>query len=141
MPNAKTVEEEISKAFYKQGLVDEDGLNDIKTFNMSRATRTDKGVHACQNCISAILLLDPDKTFEKQVEDLNKDLPSDIKVFDLFKVDSYFRARNQAIEREYYFYVPTYVFSDSKSTNLIPFSGTLQRDRPQALKGELEANS
>ncbi|CAB4404969.1 unnamed protein product [Rhizophagus irregularis] len=50
--NAKTIEEDLFKAFVAAGAVSKDNSDDPKKVGLMRAARTDKGVHAAGNLIS-----------------------------------------------------------------------------------------
>jgi len=45
----RTVEEELEKALHEQGMIDIRNFGDLKKIRFTRATRTDKRVHALQN--------------------------------------------------------------------------------------------
>lgn len=47
--DVRTVEEELEKALYEQGMIDIRNYGDLKKIRFTRATRTDKRVHALQN--------------------------------------------------------------------------------------------
>ncbi|CAG8464711.1 11324_t:CDS:2 [Ambispora leptoticha] len=51
-PGAKTIEEELFKAFVAAGAISKDNSDDPKKVGLMRAARTDKGVHAAGNVIS-----------------------------------------------------------------------------------------
>jgi tRNA pseudouridine38-40 synthase len=48
----RTVEEEIEKALFASGLIAKHNYGDLGKIAWSRATRTDKRVHALENCFS-----------------------------------------------------------------------------------------
>lgn len=48
----RTVEEEIENVLFKHKLIAEHNYGDLQKIAWSRATRTDKRVHALQNCFS-----------------------------------------------------------------------------------------
>ena len=50
--NVRTVEEEIEGALFDIGVINKLNFGDLKKIGWSRATRTDKSVHALQNTFS-----------------------------------------------------------------------------------------
>ena len=72
----RTVEEEIEKALYRLNKIADFNYGDLKKIGWNRATRTDKRVHALQNCFSCKVHIgkneEEDEEFRKQ---LNKELP------------------------------------------------------------------
>lgn len=55
--DVRTVEGEMENTLYKLGLISQFNYGDLKKIGFSRATRTDKGVHALLNVFSAKLLV------------------------------------------------------------------------------------
>lgn len=51
-PGVNTIEEELLKAFFKNKLINEEGLNQPQMIHFQRAARTDKGVSAVRQCCS-----------------------------------------------------------------------------------------
>lgn len=72
----KTIESELFDAMIKAGAVSAANSIDAKKIHLVRAARTDKGVHAAGQIVAAKLLMVPNV-----VEEINKFLPEDIKVF------------------------------------------------------------
>jgi tRNA pseudouridine38-40 synthase len=54
----RTVEEEIEHALYKHKLIAKHNYGDLQKIAFNRATRTDKKVHALQNCFSCKIQYD-----------------------------------------------------------------------------------
>lgn len=59
--DVETIEKEIETALFKWGMIRESNYGTLSKINFSRATRTDKGVHAVLNWFSAKLLIDLNK--------------------------------------------------------------------------------
>ena len=93
-PNASTVQEVI-----------EGRLSTVlnHTIKIVGCGRTDTGVHARDYC--AHFDLDSIENFENLKYKLNKTLPKDIKINDLFMVQPGFHARFDALSREYRYYL------------------------------------
>jgi tRNA pseudouridine38-40 synthase len=104
------VEEELEKALYKLGCIADFNYGDLKKIGWNRATRTDKRVHALQNCFSCKALIskreDEDEDFRRKLNDL---LPEDIKVFAIVRPTNRFNTKLNADDREYSYYLPTFM--------------------------------
>lgn len=101
-------------------LISEDNAADPKKISWMRSCRTDKGVHACGQVVSAKLLLRrdyddlPDDADEKTVmarmaRGLNEKLPEAIRIFDIKKTTGSFHAKERTDARLYEYLLPTYV--------------------------------
>jgi len=89
----------------KSGAVSEANARDLKKVHFVRAARTDKGVHAAGQIIACKLLMVPD-----MINEINKSLPEDIKVFGYRRVVAKFHAKNTCDARIYEYCIPTYLF-------------------------------
>ena len=56
----RTVEGEIEKCLFDIGCISKMNFGDLKKISWNRATRTDKTVHALQNCFSCKIHLSKD---------------------------------------------------------------------------------
>ena len=107
-----TIEYHLSKALNKVGLVIESNQNDLSKIGWSRSSRTDKGVHAARVVLSGKLELDErmwlqaDGALPDLAAMLSKELPSDIQVMSVLKVNQGFRAREAGHWREYEYIMP-----------------------------------
>jgi len=111
-PNAqRTVEAELENALFTAGFITEANYGDLHKINWTRASRTDKGVHALRTVISLRALL-TDEPLESQVEALNEKLPDDIRVFQFIPVVNSFNAKHQASYREYSYFFPAHLLPD-----------------------------
>lgn len=104
------MEEEIEKALHKIGVIAEYNFGDLKKIGWNRATRTDKRVHALQNCFSCKVHIgleeEKDEEFRKKLNDV---LPEDMKVFSIIRSTSRFNSKLNADDREYSYYLPTFM--------------------------------
>ncbi|KAK9719753.1 tRNA pseudouridine synthase 1 [Basidiobolus ranarum] len=106
-PNAKTIEGELFKGLVKAGAISQDNADDVKKVGLTRATRTDKGVHAAGQLVSLKLIVEDSDV----VEAINRNLPEDIRVWGYIPVIKTFHAKTLCDSRIYEYILPTYVFS------------------------------
>ncbi|CDS03495.1 hypothetical protein LRAMOSA00897 [Lichtheimia ramosa] len=103
-PSIRSIEQTLFEALCKAGAVSELNSVDPKKIQMARAARTDKGVHAVGNVVSAKLIVeDPDI-----VAKINQHLPDQIKVWGYIPVTGGFHAKKACNGREYEYWLPTY---------------------------------
>ncbi|CAG8526469.1 4152_t:CDS:10 [Funneliformis caledonium] len=97
--NAKTIEDDLFKAFVAAGAVSKDNSDDPKKVSLMRAARTDKGVHAAGNLISLKISL----------------------LLRYVKVIRSFHAKTLCDSRIYEYLLPTYVFMppEQKSNSVV----------------------
>jgi tRNA pseudouridine38-40 synthase len=106
-------------------LIADFNYGDLKKIGWSRATRTDKRVHALQNVFSCKVHMDKTEDEEEVRKRLNKELPEDIRVFCLLQCSNRFNAKNCTSNREYSYYLPSFMlmkiteiyFGSGKNTN------------------------
>ena len=106
-----TIEAVLLKACHTVGLVSDENFAEQKKVHQKiqwqRASRTDKGVHALRNVISAKFLSPPDGELAC-VKRLNAALPDDIRVYDLQPATGSFNSYLFCSGRKYDYYLPTY---------------------------------
>lgn len=132
----KTVEEEIERALYMCGWISEHNFQKVQKISWSRASRTDKGVHACGNVIALKALVkeqwfscthDYKKTRQSArtkndsdelafsslgplkkdiLEQLNRNLPESIRILGVQPVTKHFDARSRCSFRAYEYLMP-----------------------------------
>jgi len=107
-PGAKTIEADLFEGLIAAGTVSERNSRDPKLIKMVRAARTDKGVHALGQVISAKLLVKPNLG-----QDVNRFLPPAIRIFGWMLVPKGFKARQSCDARVYEYLMPTFVFQKS----------------------------
>lgn len=76
---ARTVESELERALYDIGCIRDSNYGHLDKVGWSRSSRTDAGVHSSGTVCSAKLLL-ADSNQATLVDDLNANLPDDIRV-------------------------------------------------------------
>ena len=80
-PHAKTIELELATAFFHAGGILDTNVHKLQRIGWSRSARTDKGVHAAMNVVTAKLMvgLEPGD-HESFIARCNKHLPEAIRV-------------------------------------------------------------
>lgn len=101
---AVTVENTIFDALVRVGAVSVDNADDPYKLKWQRAARTDAGVHALANVLSAQLCVVPDL-----VAKLNALLPPNIRAWDVVRVQNSFNAHTFCESRYYSYTLPTYL--------------------------------
>ncbi|CAD6239020.1 GSCOCG00008607001-RA-CDS [Cotesia congregata] len=104
-PNMKTIEEDLFTALLKADLIDQESFETIQYTHFQRAARTDKGVSATRQICSVKL---PEHS---KIEDINKYLPKQIRVFGLKRVTKGFNSKGQCNARTYTYTLPTFAFA------------------------------
>ncbi|KAN0018941.1 hypothetical protein ACTFIU_002143 [Dictyostelium citrinum] len=108
-PGLKTVEEELEHALFRTGGISPDNMYYQQKVDWVRCARTDKGVSAIRNVVSLKMEMGP-PDFEGMRIALNKELPKDITVFHIMRVNNSFHAKNAVDARSYIYVTPTHVF-------------------------------
>lgn len=137
----RTVESDLSSALYEAGGIIDDNRHDLSKLKWMRAARTDRGVHAATNAISANLIVEPnDSDFIARV---NEKLPAEIRVISVFRVMGSFHAKYSCTARCYHYLVPSYVFdaqfSQHIDTDKARERGEREQKRRQAKESRLLA--
>ncbi|RIA92015.1 pseudouridine synthase [Glomus cerebriforme] len=122
--DAKTIEEDLFKAFVAAGAVSKDNSDDPKKVGLMRAARTDKGVHAAGNLISLKMIIDIPNVVEK----INENLPDQIRMWGFVKVIRSFHAKTLCDSRIYEYLLPTYVFIPPEKGSNSEISTSIQSD-------------
>lgn len=93
----------------------------IIEIDWSRASRTDKGVHAVRNVLSMKMELnDPEKLLEEDplgisvAEDINKHLPENVRVVGVLRTPTSFSARHNCVKRTYQYWLPYELVENSQ---------------------------
>ena len=79
-----------------------------------RASRTDKGVSAIMNVVSAKLHKYPNINEIEMKKILNEVLPKDIRVFRIIEVSNHFDSKDNNNNREYHYILPTFLLEQKK---------------------------
>ncbi|WFD42033.1 tRNA pseudouridine(38-40) synthase [Malassezia psittaci] len=111
-----TIEGDIFDAFCRAGAVSEENAVNPNKIQLQRAARTDRGVHAAGNLLTAKLILQPPALSDGQTltEYVNTLLPSQVRIWGMRRVQNAFNARTSCDSRLYEYLLPTYVFLPPK---------------------------
>jgi len=131
----RTVEEQLEKALFELNLISKFNFGDLKKIGWTRATRTDKSVHALQNTFSCKVHLAKENRSEvsggkdigfeglrqrinEAVDKVNRkdnqnhdERYQEIKVFCVIEVSNRFNAKIATSHREYSYYLPTFTLA------------------------------
>jgi tRNA pseudouridine38-40 synthase len=102
-----TVEAALWSSVCKADLVHPLSAVSLNKVSWQRCGRTDKGVHALRQVVSAKLMVDDD---QEAVEAINKTLPADIRVLSIQRVVNSFNAKGSCMARQYSYFAPTYLY-------------------------------
>lgn len=110
-PPAKTIEYDLAKAFFCAGGILDTNVHKLQRIGWSRAARTDKGVHAAMNVVTAKLMIGDGQENERIfVERANKHLPEAVRIIRVDVVTKSYNAQRMCSKRRYEYVMPTFVF-------------------------------
>ena len=98
---------EIELALYKAQYLSPTNFGFPHKYGWSSSARTDKGVHACAQVVSAKLAIGDDMNAAR--ETINGYLPSDIRVLDIVKTSRAFCAKTQRDRARYTYMIPSFL--------------------------------
>ncbi|POM67945.1 tRNA pseudouridine(38-40) synthase [Phytophthora palmivora] len=104
----KTIEAELERALFEAGGIAESNYGFLQKIGWSRAARTDKGVHAAGQLLTAKLHVGDD--IPAFVAKVNAALPEDIRVMHMVTVTKNFNAKMTCDQRTYEYLAPTFIF-------------------------------
>ncbi|KAK7207409.1 tRNA pseudouridine synthase A [Myxozyma melibiosi] len=113
-PPQKTIEGDLFDALVKAGAISKDNSDDPKKVGFMRAARTDKGVHAAGNVISAKLIIEDEDIVEK----INSHLPEQIRVWGITRTTNGFDCHKHCGSRIYEYLIPSFSFLPPRPTSL-----------------------
>lgn len=110
-PGVETVSDALERALYAAGAISDDNFGSLEKIKWQTAARTDRGVSAAGNLISAKLQLRREEVeaghaFARTAERVNAALPPDVILFGIKNVTGSFSARNSCAERWYEYMLP-----------------------------------
>ncbi|GMF43088.1 unnamed protein product [Phytophthora fragariaefolia] len=105
----KTIEAELERALFEAGGIAESNYGFLQKIGWSRAARTDKGVHAAGQLLTAKLHVGDD--VPAFVAKVNATLPKDIRVMHMVTVTKNFNAKMSCDQRTYEYLAPTFIFA------------------------------
>lgn len=129
-PGVETVSDVLEEALHAAGAISNENVGNLEKIKWRVSARTDRGVSAAGNLISAKLLFRRDekesgRSFELTTERVNRFLPDTVRLFDIKYVTSSFSARNCCEERWYEYLLPKAALRSPRS--LKSFQETMQR--------------
>ncbi|ETI47755.1 tRNA pseudouridine(38-40) synthase [Phytophthora nicotianae CJ01A1] len=104
----KTIEAELERALFEAGGIAESNYGFLQKIGWSRAARTDKGVHAAGQLLTAKLHVGDD--IAGFMAKVNAALPEDIRVMHMVTVTKNFNAKMSCDQRTYEYLAPTFIF-------------------------------
>ncbi|KAI8468204.1 MAG: pseudouridine synthase [Monoraphidium minutum] len=106
-PGFPSIEEELERAMCKAGVIPEHLKGDFQGIKWARSARTDKGVSATCQVVSAKINVEPVETVAARI---NAQLPAQIRVMGVTRVTEAFNARTYCDRRRYEYILPVWVF-------------------------------
>jgi tRNA pseudouridine38-40 synthase len=112
----RTVEAELEKGLYKARCIAQENFGFLNKIKWTRASRTDKGVHALCAVVGLKMLWES-RPYNEILSEINANLPDDIRVISFKQVAASFHAKNSNSYREYQYLFP-YKMLDPNGFNL-----------------------
>ncbi|OSD05463.1 tRNA pseudouridine synthase [Trametes coccinea BRFM310] len=109
-PKVRTIEGVLFDALIKVGAVSQDNSDNPTKVKLGRAARTDAGVHAAGNVVSMKLIT----VIPDLVAKINEELPSEIRLWSIIRVQNSFNARTTCDSRKYTYFFPSYLMIPPK---------------------------
>ena len=104
-PGVRTIEDAMEEALHKAGCISDDNKGDLSKIGWMRSARTDKGVNAVGQVVSAKLVIDP---VESLVERINAHLAPGLACLGFHRVTASFCARKMCDRRRYEYVLPAW---------------------------------
>eukprot|EP01084_Bolivina_argentea_P178764 308990_1 len=142
-PGLRSIEAELEKALFLSGSILSTNFGCPRKICWSRSARTDKGVHAVGNLISAKLLIRPGtEGCDELRNEVNSHLPNDICVLDVARLMSSFSAYTCCERRKYYYLMPAACLLPAKEVDpllrtCILSSGEIDKKRLSCIAQDL----
>ncbi|KZP01602.1 pseudouridine synthase [Calocera viscosa TUFC12733] len=112
-PPARTIEGILFEALIKAGCVSADNSDDPNKVGLTRAARTDAGVHAAGNIVSMKIIREPEGV-EDLVATVNTHLPPEVRLWGTVRTANNFNARMSCDSRVYEYLFPSYILIPPK---------------------------
>ncbi|KAI9060913.1 tRNA pseudouridine synthase, partial [Trametes sanguinea] len=109
-PKVRTIEGVLFDALIKVGAVSQDNSDNPTKVKLGRAARTDAGVHAAGNVVSMKLIT----VIPDLVAKINEELPPEIRLWSIIRVQNSFNARTTCDSRKYTYFFPSYLMIPPK---------------------------
>lgn len=106
---------------FKKNLISPCNYDNLVKIGWNRASRTDKKVSAAMNVVSCKLHCNQSQTIDTLANEVESELPDDIKIIEMIEVNNSFDAKKCSSNREYHYILPSFCLqpstSNSSSTN------------------------
>ncbi|TBU57653.1 tRNA pseudouridine synthase [Dichomitus squalens] len=112
-PKLRTIEGVLFDALIKVGAVSKDNSDNPTKVKLGRAARTDAGVHAAGNVVS-MKLINVIPGVPDLVARINEELPPEIRLWSILRVQNSFNARTTCDSRKYTYFFPSYLMIPPK---------------------------
>ncbi|KAI0630861.1 pseudouridine synthase [Trametes polyzona] len=112
-PKVRTIEGALFDALIKVGAVSQDNSDNPTKVKLGRAARTDAGVHAAGNVVS-MKLINVIPGVRDLVARINEELPPEIRLWSIIRVQNSFNARTTCDSRKYTYFFPSYLMIPPK---------------------------
>ncbi|KAI0358116.1 tRNA pseudouridine synthase, partial [Trametes cingulata] len=112
-PKVRTIEGVLFDALIKIGAVSQDNSDNPTKVKLGRAARTDAGVHAAGNVVS-MKLINVIPGVPDLVARINEELPPEIRLWSIIRVQNSFNARTTCDSRKYTYFFPSYLMIPPK---------------------------
>ena len=103
--NIRTIEAELESALFKSRCISQENFGFLSKIKWSRASRTDKGVHALCSVV-ALKMIWETRPYEDIMAEINSNLPNDIRIISMKLVAASFNAKKSCSYREYNYLFP-----------------------------------
>lgn len=116
-PDVITIEQVLLTAFNRAGLISNENKDSLPKISWMRAARTDKGVSAAGQCVSAKLECEVEDSIDPAlVNAINDHLPEDVEVFGMLRATGGFNARGDCHRRRYEYMFPVRLLGGPNGT-------------------------
>ncbi|EJU03640.1 tRNA pseudouridine synthase [Dacryopinax primogenitus] len=112
-PPHRTIEGILFDALVKAGCVSADNADDPTKVALSRAARTDTGVHAAGNLVSMKIIREPEGVADV-MRAVNVHLPPEVRLWGIVRTANNFMARTSCDSRVYEYLFPSYMLLPPK---------------------------
>ncbi|CAK5267249.1 unnamed protein product [Mycena citricolor] len=113
-----TIENTLFDALTRAGAVSQDNANDPTKVGIARAARTDAGVHAAGNVVALKMITEVPGVPDMVVR-VNEELPPEIRLWGLVRVQNSFNPRTNCDSRKYTYFFPTYLLIPPKPSSAL----------------------
>ena len=125
----RTLQAELELALYKGRFITPDNFGFPNKISWSTSGRTDKGVHAASQVISAKIEILPSQTMDDVRQVINEHLPPSFRVLDVVRTTRSFCAKTQRDQVRYQYLIPSFCLAENMHEILVHAGVTGRQDR------------